>query len=452
MRSRGKRAKTRRATSSKAGRIGPIKEITTNREVTLHVLNETIRVLEKDHPKTRRTAMEKMALRTASQWTTQRDELIGKLQRAQELTQHEPMVRASRTAARGLPEREPELYLPRNRAVALIQSAMDEYMEQKKPKTLKLAASEDPATFSDQFEPDDPGWITVALQKLKNLFTGNARFISHKSTNDFLFNLEPQAKIALVADWGTGTPSALAVAAQIKAQNPDHVIHLGDVYYAGTKDEVENRFLSVWRSLQIPAQFWALNSNHEMYSGGHGYFEKTLKEFKQPASYFSLENENWRFIGLDSGYVDHNLNKEQVQWLNAQLSDDSPKTFLMTHHQLFSAYEDQGDRMEEKVAPHLNDGTIFGWFWGHEHACIIFEQYKNIYARCIGHGGLPFEIPAVQPPNADVPVKFVDRRPRPDKPSRGIQGFASLTVDGPDLHVDYIDQDGTVVFSEDFTK
>jgi hypothetical protein len=195
--------------------------------------------------------------------------------------------------------------------------------------------------------------------------------------------------------------------------------------YSGTKDEIEKRFLSIWRNLQIPAQFWALNSNHEMYSGGHGYFEKTLKEFKQPASYFSLENENWRFIGLDSGYVDHNLNKEQVEWLNAQLSDDSAKTFLMTHHQLFSAYEGQGDRMEEKVAPHLNDGTIFGWFWGHEHACIIYDTHKNIEGRCIGHGGLPYEIPAAQPPNADVPVKFVDRTPPRAYPA----GLRFLTVD-----------------------
>jgi predicted phosphodiesterase len=452
MQSASKRTRTRRTPAVRAGQISPMKEITANREVTLHVLNETIRVLEKDHPRTRRTAIERMALRSGNQWRTRRDDLIGKLQRAQELTRQEPMIRAFRAAGRRIPEREPEVYLPRNRAVALIQSAMDDYMAQKKPKTLKLASSEDATTFTDQFEPDDPGWISVALQKLKNLFTGNARFIAHKSTSDFLFTLEAQAKIALVADWGTGTPSALAVAAQIQAQNPDHVIHLGDVYYAGTKDEVENRFLSIWRNLQIPAQFWALNSNHEMYSGGHGYFEKTLKEFKQPASYFSLENENWRFIGLDSGYVDHNLNKEQVEWLDAQLSDNRPRTFLMTHHQLFSAYEDQGEKMEEKVASHLNDGSIFGWFWGHEHACIIFDTFKNIQGRCIGHGGLPYAIPADPPPNANVPVKFVDRRPRPDKPSRGMQGFAMLTVDGPHLHVDYIDQDGTVIFTEDFTR
>lgn len=451
MRSRSMAGKARRASTTGTSHISPIKEITTTREATLHVLNETIRVLEKDHPKTRRTAVQKMGLRSSSQWTTQRDQLIGKLQRSQELVQPGPMIRPLRTATRGIPE--DEIYLPRNRAVALIQSAMDEYMEQKAPKALKLTkASADAATFTDQFEPSDPGWISVALQKLKLLFTGNARFISHKSTSDFRFTLEPQARIALVGDWGTGTPNAQAVAAQIKARNPDHVIHLGDVYYSGTKDEIEKRFLSIWRNLQIPAQFWALNSNHEMYSGGHGYFEKTLKEFKQPASYFSLENENWRFIGLDSGYVDHNLNKEQVEWLNAQLSDDSAKTFLMTHHQLFSAYEGQGDRMEEKVAPHLNDGTIFGWFWGHEHACIIYDTHKNIQGRCIGHGGLPYQIPAAQPPNADVPVKFVDRRPRPDKPSRGMQGFALLTVDGPHLHVDYIDQDGTVAFSEDFAK
>jgi hypothetical protein len=37
-------------------------------------------------------------------------------------------------------------------------------------------------------------------------------------------------------------------------------------------------------------------------------------------------------------------------------------------------------------------------------------------------------------------------RPRLEKPSRGMQGFALLTAAGPDLHAGYIDQDGKVVF------
>ena len=75
--------------------------------------------------------------------------------------------------------------------------------------------------------------------------------------------------------------------------------HLGDVYYAGTEDEVNERFSDDWPK-NVSEHSWALNSNHEMYSGGYGYFKITLKKFGQPASYFCLRNSNWQIIGLDT--------------------------------------------------------------------------------------------------------------------------------------------------------
>ena len=51
------------------------------------------------------------------------------------------------------------------------------------------------------------------------------------------------------------------------------------------------------------ARYWALNANHDMYCGGYGYFGHLLPAIGQPASYFSLGNDFWRLIGLDTGYV-----------------------------------------------------------------------------------------------------------------------------------------------------
>ena len=81
-------------------------------------------------------------------------------------------------------------------------------------------------------------------------------------------------------------------------------VHLGDVYYAGTSDEELHLFASLWP----PGSFgsFALNSNHEMYSGAKPYFLETLandKFLKQGGcSYFALENTNWVIVGLDSAY------------------------------------------------------------------------------------------------------------------------------------------------------
>jgi hypothetical protein len=423
-------------------------EQTTNREVVLKVLNETIRAVEQDRPRTRGLAAKRLNLRSVKQWSARRDEIVGRLQRAQDWAEADQAIKTARVATLAVAE-EP-VYVPRNRTLALLQSAMDEYLEQKatKAKDSRARRAILKALF-EQFDTSDPGWISVAFEKLRAIFTRNASFIRHKTVTDFRFELGTQTRIAMVGDWGTGTGPARAVAEQIKARNPDHVIHLGDVYYSGTEREVEDRFLKIWRELQIPAQFWALNSNHEMYSGGHGYFKKTLKEFKQPASYFSLENEHWRIIGLDSGYVDHNFNKEQVEWLSAQLDASPVKTILLTHHQLFSAFQEGGERMEEKLDEFLRDGRIFGWFWGHEHKCIVYQPHKNLKARCIGHGGIPYTLPPAEPANLEVPTEFVDRRPRPDNPERGLNGFALLTLESSNLHVDYIDQNGAVAFQED---
>src|SRR5215831_10671122 len=133
-----------------------------------------------------------------------------------------------------------------------------------------------------------------------------------------------------------------ALMRQIRAANPTHAIHLGDVYYSGTPGEVQKRFLSVIDQFGPPpstCRYLALNSNHEMYSGGYGYFDTTLVRFKQDASYFNLRNENWQLIGIDSGYEDHGLQDPQKEWLAAQLQREGPKSILLSHHQLFSPYE-----------------------------------------------------------------------------------------------------------------
>ncbi len=48
---------------------------------------------------------------------------------------------------------------------------------------------------------------------------------------------------------------------------------------------------------------FALNGNHEMYSGGRPYFNRVLPSFNQEASYFTLYNDYWQIHGLDTAYV-----------------------------------------------------------------------------------------------------------------------------------------------------
>ena len=99
----------------------------------------------------------------------------------------------------------------------------------------------------------------------------------HESLDDYVLPLGPQldtsaperVKLAFVADWATGTALAKNVMRCIGEQRPDVVIHLGDVYYSGTKEEMNDHFLKVVREyLPEQTQVFNLAGNHDLYAGG----------------------------------------------------------------------------------------------------------------------------------------------------------------------------------------
>ena len=138
-------------------------------------------------------------------------------------------------------------------------------------------------------------------------------YIAYKNLSDFVIEgkLPSKAKVAILGDWGTGQDAAKLVLRQIMNKNPDVVIHLGDIYYAGTQFEVTNYFLQPWQQIlnlgpkldRIPT--FTLAGNHDMYSGGVPYYQ-LIQQLGQPASYFYLRSTYWQFVALDTGYNDHN--------------------------------------------------------------------------------------------------------------------------------------------------
>lgn len=205
-------------------------------------------------------------------------------------------------------------------------------------------------------------------------------------------------RIGVLGDWGTNLYGA-PICAQSITNDPGSfamLLHLGDVYYSGTESEVKNRFLDVWPE-RTDTQLLnrALNSNHEMYSGGEYYFTATLAAFKQSASYFAVANDHWVLVGLDTAYIDHDIDFQQVFWLEkiiAHPTAKNKKVILFSHHQLFSRMSGQGSKLDAAIGELLRNGRIKAWYWGHEHRCCIYDPhpgYGDLYARCIGHSGMP---------------------------------------------------------------
>jgi hypothetical protein len=207
-----------------------------------------------------------------------------------------------------------------------------------------------------------------------------------------------KGRIAVLGDWATGLYGAPKIAAKIAA-DPDSfamLLHLGDVYYSGTDGEVKERFHDIWPVRNDPGLLnRAINSNHEMYSGGAPYFTKTLPKFNQKTSYFAHQNANWTLVGLDVAYKDHDIDDQQVEWLKGILAQSGDRrVVLFSHHQLYSHFESQGKKLfgHPEFKKILESRRIFAWYWGHEHRCTLFEGPDAKYGllgRCIGNSGMP---------------------------------------------------------------
>lgn len=489
-------------------------EITGDKDFVLALLRDTARNLAVRHPEVQAADIKKAFKATTDDQKLERDQLVERLQRAYEqaqmhaaandaLSAKEDAKKGAKKGAAGAKAMKVTTgmvsaavqdvwYAPRDRTIALLQAAMDEYINQqtgagaeaaeakgikagtgaKQKKLSKTAAknifykkaskqkgvAEAKFFIGEQFDNLDTGWAEWAIEKLKTAFKGKHPFIRHKALTDFRYGMNNKLTVALLADWGGGNDHAQAVANEVRKRSPDIVIHLGDVYYAGTEAEVRDRFLKFWPGSLERGRSFALNSNHEMYSGGYPYFDITLKEFKQDASYFCLENDNWRLIALDTGYVEHDLTQDQIEWLGALLNDGSNKTnILISHHQLYSAYETSPmetageQRLYGWLKGFLQAGLIPHWFWGHEHVCVIYQKFQGVKGRCIGHGCFPYNVPSATPPlngPKDPKVEKPIRTSDPKRPNRGTHGFALLTFDDKNLSVSYINEAGDEDYSE----
>jgi hypothetical protein len=285
---------------------------------------------------------------------------------------------------------------------------------------------------------------------------------------DSVTQLPAKVRVAVFGDWGTGLYGAPVCAKSIeKAANYQIVLHLGDVYYSGMKDEIKERFIDLFPNVK-GAINRGLNGNHEMYTGGRAYFD-AVQPWGQKSSYFAFENDDWILGCLDSAYDDHDLHGDQAQWIqNLAAASPNKKLVLFSHHQPFSLLDSQGPKLVKKLEPLFQTKRICAWYWGHEHRCILYLPHRlyGLRGRCIGHGGFPYfrdkgllgDKPPAQPqwknlqsknlvPSGkilDAANEFIGEAPQ----DYGPNGYVTLEFDGPSLTEIVHMPDGTVVWKQ----
>jgi Calcineurin-like phosphoesterase len=329
------------------------------------------------------------------------------------------------------------------------------------------------------FSECDPKWIGTLDEYAKYFGPGGGLrqipYVRAGAVGNHVLDLKPNARVAVIGDWGTGTATAVDLLQSVKRQKPDAVIHLGDVYYSGTEAECDKFFLQIVNDVfdransAIPV--YTMPGNHDMYSAGSGFYQ-LIKELnggaqQQLASFFCLRATDgaWQFLAMDTGLHDHDplhvtdvltfLEKDEEDWHVERIKEFPGHTVLLSHHQLFSAFSQIGkpdaNGNLHPCNPNLLEsynrfteagpGRIAAWFWGHEHNLCIYGPYAGLqFGRCIGHGAIPVF-------DTDKPYDVADGLLDPPQLIAGTElatsdgvyahGYAMIGFDGAVATVDY---------------
>jgi calcineurin-like phosphoesterase family protein len=450
-----------------------------NREFVLDAMRQAL--ADPDDPDDRREAPPAIQAEVSEdELAAARKSLAGALEREQKETSGQTRTQPEGDERRGAggASLDDAVFIARDKEISLFQSVLDDYFESQHENAIQTVDSDDrrggegevpPVTdrslglidddrrLARSFEPTDILWVNCLFAMAVRKAEGKRKFNENSAPT---VKLEDSVRLVVVGDWGTGVPRAQRVAEQMnavldqgqRAGLDQHVIHLGDVYYSGWPDEYEKRCLKYWPvepgdSHAIGS--WSLNGNHDMYSGGDGYFDTLLAdsrfERQQRSSWFKLENGDWKILGLDTAYDDHDLRDPQADWVAREV-DGSKRVLLLSHHQLFSTDPDKGGpKLEKKLKPVLDSGRVTSWFWGHEHRCVVYEQGHGGVGlpSCVGHGGVPIYATHSEGDRPKSPATYeYYARMGGSIEFWTLMGFAVIDLNGGTAAIRYIDENG----------
>lgn len=300
-----------------------------------------------------------------------------------------------------------------------------------------------------KYEVLDVGWAEAFITWLDHYFDDKRPFPAPATW----VSMPERATLAIFGDWGGGVWDGNAVAGRIAsaiaALGVDYCIHLGDVYYAGEPAQETDYLLGFWPGGRQGN--CTLNSNHEMYPLGKGYFDTALADprfaLQDGKSHFALENGQWIVVGLDSAfaadkedlYLIGAINAEQEAFLR-EVGGKGKPVIVLSHHN--PADLDGGGRnaLWQQVAEPLQ-GNLRYWYWGHIHGGAVYRERDGVACRLVGHGVIPWGN-ARTLRESDQVAWYEHATPEPASGVRVQNGFVLVTLDGSELREEFYGEDG----------
>ena len=251
---------------------------------------------------------------------------------------------------------------------------------------------------------------------------GEANGIPRYSQRAMFQTLKPNGpvKLMVLGDTGRGNLIQHKIASLLRKQQPDAVLHAGDVVYPDFTTKYEEfRHFSVYKEHMKSTPYFTTIGNHDLYQGDTAY----IKAFHLPTNNLPIIGlkdppENYRFSGTEHFYsfdvgdahvsvlynpwfAHHDITKDtnQLHWLTNDLSNTTKPWKLLLMH--FPVASSSGHGWSSYNGNNLPDSVDFGnvihpiaakynvdlMLAGHSHA---FEKFNPV-AGCIsvvsGAGG-----------------------------------------------------------------
>jgi uncharacterized protein (TIGR03437 family) len=250
-------------------------------------------------------------------------------------------------------------------------------------------------------------------------------------------------------DSGDGSSHQVRVALQMVKEQPNFVIHVGDIaYQSGTYDEFTANYFSYYFTLMRKAPFFAIAGNHEYYTDNSAPYlslqAPPVNNTADAGRYYSFDWADIHFVGLDANLLDSPFPAAQARmlaWLENDLANSEASWKIAFWHQtpypISHHVDDPIDTAARNLlVPILERHGVQLVFTGHEHN---YQRSKPM------RGGVP--VPADTPGTVyyttgggggvlhDVsPQPFLDQQ-------ASIWHYLRVSVDGPKLTIETIEVD-----------